>query len=74
MDVHENALKRLNLLKGLKFKINMVSLAKLYKSLVRPLMEYTDFVWDGCPGSVSDLLKFVQYESAKAVTGAMGVL
>ena len=27
-------------------------LAKLYKSLVRPLMEYTDVVWDGCPGSV----------------------
>ena len=52
LDVHENALKQLNLLKGLKFKINRVTLAKLYKSLVRPLMEYTDVVWDGCPGSV----------------------
>ena len=71
MNIYENVSKRLNLLKGFKFKINRDTLAKLYKSVIRPLMEYADVVWDGCSESVSDLLESVQYESAKVVTGAM---
>ena len=34
-------------------------------------MEYTDVLWDGCTESESDLLRHVQYEAAKIVTGAM---
>ena len=52
-------------------KINRNTLDKLYKSLIRPLMEYADVVWDSCCDNVSDLLKSVQYEFAKIVTGAM---
>ena len=44
---------------------------RLYKSLIRPLMEYGDALWDGCTDGESDLLEFVQYEAAKIVTGAM---
>ena len=71
LDIHDKASKRLNLLKGLKLKINRKTLDKLYKSLFRPLMEYADVVWDGCCDNVSDLLESVQYEFAKIVTGAM---
>ena len=53
------------------FKINRNTLVKLYKSLIRPLMEYADVVWDGCCENVSDLLESVQYEFAKVGTGAM---
>ena len=35
------------------------------------MMEYADVLWDGCTDGESDLLKFVQYESAKIVTGAI---
>ena len=59
-------------MKGIKFKVDRTILRKLYKSLVRPLIEYADVLWDaGCTESESDLLEHVQYEAAKIVTGAM---
>ena len=69
--MYEKASKRLNLLKSLRFKINRSTLACLYKSLIRPIMEYGDLIWDNCTVSNSDLLESVQYESAKVVTGAI---
>ena len=69
--IYEKASKRLNILKGIKFKVDRSTLRKLYKSLVRPLMEYADVLWDGCTDSESDLLEHVQYKAAKIVTGAM---
>ena len=59
------------MLKGLKYKISRDTLCKLYKSLIRPVMEYAHVVWDGCTENESDLLEHVQYESVKLVTGAM---
>ena len=47
------------------------TLRALYKSLVRPLIEYADVVWNGCSDSEGDLLDFVQYEEGKIVTVAM---
>jgi hypothetical protein len=61
LKVYEKACKRLNMLKGLKYIINRETLNKLYKSLIRPLMEYGDVLWDGCTDGESDLLEFVQY-------------
>ena len=61
--VYERACKRVNMLKGLKFK--------LYKSLVHPVKEYVNVVWDGCTKSECDLLKHVQYKAAKIVTRAI---
>jgi hypothetical protein len=69
--VYEKAFKRLNMLKLLKFKINRSTLACLYKSLIRPIMEYRDIIWDNCTTGNSDLLESIQYESAKLVTGAI---
>ena len=39
-------------------------------SLVHPVMEYADVLWDGCTESESNLLEHVQYEAAKIETGA----
>ena len=44
---------------------------KLYKSLIRPMMEYADVIWDGCNEDDSELIESVQYEAARVVTGAM---
>ena len=44
---------------------------KRYKSLIRPIMEYADVLWDGCYDNECELLESVQYEAAKVVTGAM---
>ena len=51
--------------------MNRETLNKLYLFLVRPMIEYADVLWDGCTDGESDLLHFVQYESAKIVTGAI---
>jgi hypothetical protein len=68
LKVYEKACQRINMLKGLKYKLNRETLNTLYKSLVRPVMEYADLLWDGCMDGESDLLEFVQYESAKGRT------
>ena len=44
---------------------------KLYKSLIRPMMEYADVIWDGCNEDDSELIESVQYEAARMVMGAM---
>ena len=57
-----------------KYQSNKVSRdtsMKLYKSLIRLMMEYTDVIWDGCNEDDSDLMESVQYEAARVVTGAM---
>ena len=70
--IYEKASKRLDLLKSLRFKINRSTFACLYKSLIRPIMEYGDLIWpDNCTVGNSELLECVQYESAKVVTGAI---
>ena len=47
------------MLKGLKYKISRDTLCKLYKSLIRPVMEYSDVLWDGCTDSESDFLEAI---------------
>ena len=69
--IYEKANRRLNILKSLKFKINRSTLICLYKSLIRPLMEYGDVIWDNCSEGESQLLESVQYESARVVTRAI---
>ena len=71
MNNDEKASKRLNALKGIKYQVGRDTLRALYKSLVRPLMDYADAVWNGCSDIESDLLDSVQYEAGKIVTGAM---
>ena len=39
---------RLNLLRALKFRISIKSLEKMYFVYKRPLLEYSDVVWDNC--------------------------
>ena len=46
--IYEKASKRLNFLKGLKLKLKRYTMNTMYLTLVRPLMKYADFIWDGC--------------------------
>ena len=68
-NVYERASKRANTLKDLNSNLaGRNTFERLYKSLVHPVMEYADVVWDGCTASECDLLEHVQYENAKIVT------
>ena len=69
--VFEKASKRLNMLKFVRFKVDCSILTSLYKSLIIPLMEYGDVIWNNCYDCDSALLDGVQYEAARLVTGAI---
>ena len=69
--VFEKASKQLNMLKFVRFKVDRSILTSLYKSLIRPLMEYGDVIWNNCYDCDSALLDGVQYEAARLVTGAI---
>ena len=71
LSIYEKASKRINLLEGIQFKVSKDTLMKLYKSLIRPMMEYADVIWDGCNEDDSELIESVQYKAARVVTGAM---
>ena len=71
LSIYEKASKMLNFLKGIQFKVSRDTLMKLYKSLIRPIMEYADVIWDGCNEDDSELIESVQYETARMVTDAM---
>ena len=71
LSIYEKASKMLNFLKEIQFKVSRDTLMKLNKSLIRPLMEYADVIWDGCNEDDSELIESVQYEAARMVMGAM---
>ena len=60
---------RLNLLRPLKFKINRHALEKIYISFIRPLLEYSDAVWDNVSVERKKQLEAVHNEAARIITG-----
>ena len=46
--ITRTAWQRINMLRGLKFKLKRKSLEKLYIGFIRPLLENSDSVWDNC--------------------------
>ena len=61
---------RVNLLRVLKFRVSRKSLEKLYISFIRPLLEYSDSVWDNCSSESKKQLEAIHTESARIVSGA----
>jgi hypothetical protein len=43
----------------------------MYIYLIRPLMEYGDFIWDGCRVECSNALQRIQFDAARLVTSAI---
>ena len=60
---------RVHILRKLKFLLDRKSLEKLYLSFIRPILEYSDIVWDNCTQSQANDIERVQTEMARIVTG-----
>ncbi|MCG8078251.1 MAG: reverse transcriptase family protein, partial [Candidatus Thiodiazotropha taylori] len=69
-NISEKAWTRLNLLRALKFRISRKSLEKMYTAYIRPLLEYSDAVWDNCSNEAKRQLESVHTEAARIITGA----
>ena len=54
----------------LKFRVRRRSLEKMYISYVRPLIEYSDSVWDNCSTESKNQLESIHIEAARVITGA----
>ena len=68
--ITQKAWKRIDTLRSLKYKIDRLSLQKLYFSYIRPILEYADVIWDNCTKSDKLLLDKLQNEAMRIVSGA----
>ena len=64
------AWKRIGLLRSLKFHLNRSCLEKIYIAFIRPVLEYSDSVWDNCSQEQKLSIESIQTEAARIVTGA----
>jgi hypothetical protein len=67
--ITDKANRRLGILRSLKYKLDRLSLEKIYMGLIRPLLEYGDIVWQ-TPGQILEPLERVQLNAARIITGA----
>ena len=67
--IKENAWTRINIMCRLKYDLNRKSLETIYKSFIRPLLEYTDVIWDNCMQQNKNELELIQLEAARISTG-----
>ena len=69
-NITDAAWTRLNLLCTLKFKINRHALEKIYFAFIRPVLEYSDSVWDNATNDSKKQLEATHIEAARIITGA----
>ena len=65
------AIRRVNIIKRLKFFLGRKSLTHIYITIIRPILEYGCILYDNCTRQESELLESVQYEAARVCIGAL---
>ena len=68
-NICNSALRRINFLKKLKYKLTRCTLNKIYCTFILPILEYGCEVWGGCSKGDEEKLEKVQLEAARLVTG-----
>ena len=67
--IQKGAYKILGIMRKLKYSFSRQTLNQMYVSYVRPLLEYSSIVWDGCTEQDKTALERLQNEAARIVTG-----
>ena len=65
----KSATKILAMMRKIKFSVKRKTLEQMYVSFLRPILEYSSIVWDGCTTYEKDLIEKTQHEAARIVTG-----
>ena len=68
--IKEKAWTKINIMRRLKYDLDRKSLETIYKSFIRPLLEYADVIWDNCTQQNKNELELIQLEAARISTGA----
>ena len=66
--IKEKAWAWINIMRRLKFVWDRKFLETLYISLMRPILEYGNEIWDNCQQYEKDYLKKIQIEAARLAT------
>ena len=64
-----SASRMIGIMRKLKYVFSRRSLNQIYISYVRPILEYSCIVWDGCTVEQRESLEKLQNEAARIVTG-----
>ena len=67
--IMEKARKRLCILRSYKHLFDRNALEILYNSFIRPVLEYSDVLWDNCSETCKNQLESIQIDAARIVTG-----
>ena len=67
--ITSKAWQRVNIMRKLKFLLDRESLQIIYTSFIRPILEYSDIVWDNITQYEVIALQTIQNEAARIVTG-----
>ena len=70
-NIVSRASQRVNIMKRLKYLLGRKSLMLVYKTMIRPIMEYACIIFDNCNANDRDLLESVQYDAARVCLGAL---
>ena len=63
--------KSMGIMKKLPLTLSITSLLTIYKTFVKPILDYTDIIYDKpLTEPFKDKLKMVQYNAAPVITGA----
>ena len=65
----KSASKIIGIMRKLKYNFTRKALNQIYLSYVRPILEYSCIVWDGCTTEQSNSVEKLQNEAARIVTG-----
>ena len=68
-NIIKSANKVICVMRRLKFTLSRVALNQIYLAYVRPILEYSSIVWDGCTTQDLNSLEKLQHEAARVVTG-----
>ena len=67
--IKEKAWARVHIMRRLKLMLDRNTLEKIYFSFIRPLIEYSDAVFDNCTQCEKDELEKIQNEAARITSG-----
>ena len=68
--ITSKAWQRVNIMRKLKFLLDRKSLQIIYTYFIRPILEYSDIVWDIITQYEENILQKIQNEAARIVKGA----
>ena len=68
--IKSKAWSKIHLMRKLMYQLDRRALETIYLSFIRPLLEYSDVVWDNCTIYEKDELDKIQNEAARICSGA----